>query len=229
MRKSHDIGLKPGILDRKHVDAMGMAYWLYTWIILHQTQTTGFVHGGAVVTYADIQKELNMPTRTLKRWMAALYRGGYIEVTYSAYKRMRIRVEKSKKFNFRQKMIQFPESKSAKSGPSMGPDVAQDRAKSGPFNKSSKERYIEPKAEEASAATLQAFDALSSTPFGPDAFRNSWTEQYQSINGGGFTDAMEKTIQECQGRHIKVPGMFFTLKRQVEKIEIASKFHRTPL
>jgi hypothetical protein len=208
---------------------MGMAYWLYTWIILHQTQTTGFVHGGAVVTYADIQKELNMPTRTLKRWMSALHRGGYIEVTYSAYKRMRIRVEKSKKFNHRQKMIQFPESISARSGTSIGPEVAQDRARSGTFNKSSKERYIDSKAEAVSAATLQAFDSLSSTPFGPEGFRTAWTEQYQSMNGGGFTDAMEKTIQQCQSQSIKVPGMFFTLKRQVEKIEIANKFHHTPL
>jgi hypothetical protein len=230
LRKSHDIGLKPGILDRKHIDAMGMSVWLYAWIILHQTQTTGFVHGGAVITYALIQEELDVPCRTLRRWMKTLQRGGYIEVTYSAYKRMRIRVEKSKKFNHRQHAIQFPESIRANSGRYIRPDVAQGAARNGPFNKSSKESSIEPyKAEEAAAAfSCIGFDE----PFGQPPFQKVFLERMAKRNGDWLTMTMEATIQECQRKKIGIPPQFYSAKRSVESLEnaeAAAKYKRTPL
>ena len=80
------------------------------------------------------------------------------------------------------------------------------------------------------ASTKKAFDSLlSSEPFGPVEFQDVWTFEYEHINGGGFTEAMEKTIQKCQSKRIKVPSMFFTLKRQVETLEIENKFKRTPM
>jgi hypothetical protein len=148
---NHDIGLKGGILDFKHIEAMGMSVWLYMWCVRHQTKSTGFIHGGGIVTYELIQQEIAVPTRTLKRWMAKLHRWGYVTVTYLAYKKMRVQVMKSKKFNYRQSSFSENEefTPRAKNGPSIGPDVALTGAKNGPSNKRSKERYIEPLNQEA--------------------------------------------------------------------------------
>jgi len=73
---------------------------------------------------------------------------------------MRIQVQKSKKFNHRQQAIQFPEFNRAINGPSVGPDVAQDRAINGPFNKSSKESSIDSLKQEGPSVPLASWIPL---------------------------------------------------------------------
>src|SRR5262249_493458 len=75
-----------------------------------------------------------------------------------------------------------------------------------------------------------AFSALQlDQPFGSKAFQSAWCRAYDSMNGHGFADAMEKCIEDCQGRKIKIPGRWFTVKREVEKLEAKSMYHQTPL
>jgi hypothetical protein len=167
--------------------------------------------------------------------MALLIKREYLEVSYLNYKQMRIRVLKSKKFDYKQKSIPFPvkDTLPAINGGYVPPNMADKPAKYGGFKQRYKERRIESKAEEEAAAATDAvrlaFEAIWSEPFGPAGFRVEWKEQYEHMNGGGFVGAMEKTIVNCQAKSIKVPGIFFTLKRAAEKIEVNSKFKVTPL
>ncbi len=81
---------------------MGSAIWLYLWCLRHQTRHSGLVLGGTPITYAFIEQRLGQPERTVQRWASLLRKFGYIEVTYLNYKKMRITVLKSKKFNYKQ-------------------------------------------------------------------------------------------------------------------------------
>jgi hypothetical protein len=209
------------------------------WLVKRQTKANGLVLGGTPITYAMIEAETNFPARSLRRWMRVLRVECYVEISYLDYKKLKIRILKSKKFNYKQIPLALEQparsgrsdsSLSANSGRSLRPEVADVPAKSGRFKQSGIRRSIDSKAEEeAAAATKIAFESLSSEPFGPLEFRQEWRAQYEGMNGGGFTDAMERTIQNCQARKIKIPGMFFTLKRAVERVEVANKFKSTPL
>jgi len=89
------------------------------------------------------------------------------------------------------------------------------------------------KQEPPPAAVLRAFESFqhigTKTPFGPERFQQIWAEEYERINEGTFTDAMEQAIRRCQTENIQIPGLFFSMKRKVEHIELESKCHRTPL
>jgi hypothetical protein len=80
------------------------------------------------------------------------------------------------------------------------------------------------------AQAFQAFrDIGTQDPFGPKEFQQIWTEEYGTIGTGTFTDAMERTAVRCKGQGVKVPSLFFTMKRKVEQIEVDHKTHRVPL
>jgi hypothetical protein len=147
-----NIGVHDGILDQKHVDAMGAAVFLYLWCLRHQTKHNGLVLGGAPITYAQINKRLGQPERTLQRWMQSLVAGGYLELTYLNYKMMRIRILKSKKFNYKQiplkldhtpKMADSTPYPSAKNGGLVPPKMADSTTKNGGSKQSVIVDYIE--------------------------------------------------------------------------------------
>jgi DNA-binding Lrp family transcriptional regulator len=150
-----NIGIHDGILEQKHVDAMGTAIFLYLWCVRHQTKHSGLVWGGAPVTYGKINEKLGQPERTLKRWMKKLVDAGYIELTYLNYKAMRLRILKSKKFNYKQLPLpisQVPQmaltaiEPSANSGTSMVQNLALGRTKNGTSKQSVVLSCIEPTA-----------------------------------------------------------------------------------
>lgn len=86
------------------------------------------------------------------------------------------------------------------------------------------------KKQYGAAASAAAFSSLNFAPFGPKRFRAIWTEEFAGVEKTGeFTDAMERTAQRCQHEKVKVPAQFFTLKRQVEKMEIDARFRKRPL
>lgn len=121
-----NIGLHGGLTEEKHRAAMGHAIWLYMWLIKRQTRRNGLVLGGAPLTYERIQGETHYAIKTMKRWMAQLRAGGYIEVFYLNFKMMRITILKSKKFGFKQlslPMEQGPDVAHKKKS-TQGPDVA---------------------------------------------------------------------------------------------------------
>jgi hypothetical protein len=95
------IAISPGRADGKHVDGMGKAVFLHDFLIDHQTDEAGRVHYGRLITYAWIRERFrnSPPERTLRRWMARLRNGGYIDcVAVSSKHGMRIRVLNQKKW-----------------------------------------------------------------------------------------------------------------------------------
>jgi hypothetical protein len=252
-----NIGVHDGILDKKHVDTMGQAVWLYLWCLKHQTRSNGLVLGGSPLTYSKMNKQLGQSPRTVKRWLLALRKAHYIQVTYLAHKRLRITVLKAKKFNFK-KVPQRPQL-SAKSGPYetelsaiSGPYEGGLSAKSGPYDGSygpemahssravvQHEKELKAEVEgtrngngsgyHPTTATVDAFRSLDCEPFGPIGFQELWTEEVQNFKGGSWVDAMERTMQKCQAKRILIPQRFTAFKRRLEKIEAESAFRRTPL
>jgi len=85
----------------------------------------------------------------------------------------------------------------------------------------------------AAAITAAAFEAFqhigTKDPFGPTEFQKIWADEYSRIGSGTFTDAMERAAVRCKQAGVKVPPLFFSMKRKIEQIEVENKTHRTPL
>jgi len=97
--KNFNTGLRGVLFEEQHYARMGSAIWLYGWLVLrqtHQTGTTGWVLGGAPVTYREIEGETGFNRRTLERWMSLLRRNAYI-ATEAAPGGVIVRILKAKK------------------------------------------------------------------------------------------------------------------------------------
>jgi hypothetical protein len=97
--KNFNTGLRGVLFEACHYARMGSAIWLYGWLVLrqtHQTGTTGWVLGGAPVSYREIEGETGFNRRTLERWMSLLRRNEYIE-TEAAPGGVVVRILKAKK------------------------------------------------------------------------------------------------------------------------------------
>jgi hypothetical protein len=97
--KDYNTGLRGVLFEARHHARMGAAIWLYGWLVLrqtHQTGTTGWVLGGAPVSYREIEEETGFNRRTLERWMRLLRNQEYIS-TQSAPDGVIVRILKAKK------------------------------------------------------------------------------------------------------------------------------------
>lgn len=97
--KNFNTGLRGVLFEERHYARMGAAIWLYGWLVLrqtHQTGSTGWVLGGAPVSYREIEGETGFNRRTLERWMSLLRRNEYIE-TEAAPGGVIVRILKAKK------------------------------------------------------------------------------------------------------------------------------------
>ncbi|MGH9686038.1 MAG: hypothetical protein ACRD5K_02975 [Candidatus Acidiferrales bacterium] len=97
--KDFNTGLRGVLFEARHYERMGSAVWLYAWLVLrqtHQTGTTGWVLGGAPISYKEIEEETGFNIRTLERWMSALRRHGYVK-TEPAMGGVIVRITKAKK------------------------------------------------------------------------------------------------------------------------------------
>ncbi len=97
--KNFNTGLRGVLFEERHYARMGSAIWLYGWLVLrqtHQTGSTGWVLGGAPVSYREIEGETGFNRRTLERWMSLLRRNQYIE-TEAAPGGVSVRILKAKK------------------------------------------------------------------------------------------------------------------------------------
>jgi hypothetical protein len=83
----------------------------------------------------------------------------------------------------------------------------------------------------ASAADItQAFYALGHRPFGPKQFQGIWVEEWSGAGANpNWTDIMEQTIQRCQSLKVKVPGLFFKHKHEIENGQVKMRYKVTPL
>jgi hypothetical protein len=234
-----NIGAQSGLVDPIHEELMGTAVWLYLWFVWRQTRRSGLVLGGMPFTYEIIAERSGFSVRKIRRWTEVLKVGGYIEVQYTNYKHMRIRVLKSKKFNFKQMGLPLEEEKTqteplrvvekpvekiaqhTKNGQWVIPKTGNGSTKNGQFNKSVMLSSNEtPEAEVQ--ATAAAFTAIGyDQPFGQKPFQEIWVRRYKEKSGEWLTEAMEATIQECQQRIIGVPPQFYKCKHEIEKYEEA--------
>lgn len=140
-------GIRSGLITAKHYSQMGEAVWLYNWCVTRQTiqrHGVGLVLRGREITYEYIIEDTEeegycFTERTLRRWMRRLVGMAYLEVRYTIYKRMVIRILKAKKFTDKQNDLW-------KSGGNRAGDKGQKR----PFCK--------PKVADSSKETLRLRD-----------------------------------------------------------------------
>jgi hypothetical protein len=95
------VAISPGRADGKHVAGMGKAVFLHDFLIDHQTDEAGRVHYGRLITYSWIRLQFKNPPpkSTLRKWMARLRAGGYVEcVAVSSQHGMRVRILNQKKW-----------------------------------------------------------------------------------------------------------------------------------
>ena len=71
--------IREGLIRGEHVDRMGMALWLYAYLVL-RCYFTGPQAGTSVATYThlDAAKALNRSVRSIKIWMDVLVVNGYV-------------------------------------------------------------------------------------------------------------------------------------------------------
>lgn len=93
-------GLTNGVFHAKHADKMGMAIYLFAWIVSRQTGLApdgrGVVLHGQAITYDLIARDTGHPRRTLERWMEILADHKYV-ATERLHRGIRIYVLKPKK------------------------------------------------------------------------------------------------------------------------------------
>src|SRR5437588_8954273 len=79
------ITVSTGLLKNGHPKRMGNAVWLFLWLLDHMTSQDGLVLGGKPVQYTDINKDLELPLRTYRRWINLLKQENYISVKTAPY------------------------------------------------------------------------------------------------------------------------------------------------
>ena len=86
MKNNYNIGIRNGLIDTKHFESLGIAIWLYLWIIGHQTRNSDKVLGGKPVTYEMVVNDYNtLSRRTFERWLKIIKAGGYISTLRTPY------------------------------------------------------------------------------------------------------------------------------------------------
>lgn len=79
-------GLKGGLFEEKHRQAMGEAIWLFGWLVTRQSQVQeksdgtldGLPHYGNPLTDAEISEDTGFPVRSIQHWRKVLIMTGYI-------------------------------------------------------------------------------------------------------------------------------------------------------
>ena len=117
--KGYYIGERAGVLERKHIKAMGPSRWLFSWAIRRQTGTSregwGIVLYGNTITYDVICTDLGTPITTLRRWMTRLIKQGYVKTIRKPHG-FKLFIAKPKKTRDQSstKRASFPQSDSPK-------------------------------------------------------------------------------------------------------------------
>jgi DNA-binding transcriptional ArsR family regulator len=98
--KDYNAGLRGVLFEARHHERMGSAVWLYGWLVLretHESNSIGYVLGGAPITYREIEEETGFNRRTIEGWLRRLRRAGYVK-TDAVREGVRVRITKAKKF-----------------------------------------------------------------------------------------------------------------------------------
>jgi len=82
--KGYWIEIVNNLLEPKHRKAMKESVWLFMWLLDKITSITeegiGKVLGGKPITYEEVNKDLEVPERTYRDWVARLKKHQYITV-----------------------------------------------------------------------------------------------------------------------------------------------------
>lgn len=115
-------GLRNGLFEYKHYQAMGPAVWLFGWLVARQTAqngSTGTVCGGQPLTYWRIARETGFPAATLRTWMRRLRAMGYVSLEVVREKGEIIggivRIKNAKKFQPQQMLLELPKESEVRS------------------------------------------------------------------------------------------------------------------
>ena len=94
------IQITNNLLDKKHVESMGQAVWLFMWLLDRMTSVSeegvGKVLGGRPITAEELEEQLGISKRTYVRWIELLRKGGYVS-TKRTPNGLVIHVNKAKK------------------------------------------------------------------------------------------------------------------------------------
>ena len=130
MKPSFNIGARNGLLEQKHIEALGAAVWLYLWFIDKQPKDTDRVLGGQPITYEHVVQALGVTRRTYTRWLSLLQQGGYI-ATLRTPRGLVVTINKPKKWIDAPKMAnQNDKPKMAHRSKSDAPNLSSDAPKS---------------------------------------------------------------------------------------------------
>ena len=87
--KGFFIEITNNLLDPKHRKAMKESVWFFMWLLDKITSITeegiGKVLGGKPITYEEVNKDLDIPSRTYKDWVSRLRAAGYINTKRTPY------------------------------------------------------------------------------------------------------------------------------------------------
>jgi hypothetical protein len=233
--KTYRIPISTGIFD--HYSAIGDALWLFLWYIDKTTtegDSKGFVLGGCPIADSKPAGVFGVPVKTARRWRERLTMGVYIEAIRTPYGH-RITVKKSKK-----KWLSVPTNsprENSRGGKSEFPQREEripvagiENSRSGKYkediavqsrDEAVEERPAAPTAEvlvQTPNRKIQAWEEIKLQPLGSLAFVRIWERVWEEMpNGEGFEFGMERAIQLCQDRGIKVPPPFYEAKRKIEQ------------
>ncbi len=81
--KGFTFEIKNNLLEKKHIEAMGIAVWLFMWLDDKITKVdengVGWVLGGKPIIFKEVEAELGISQRTYTRWIAQLEKYPYIK------------------------------------------------------------------------------------------------------------------------------------------------------
>lgn len=87
--KGFGIEIKNNLLEPKHIEHMGVAVWLYMWLIDKMTSIdedgVGKVLGGKPIKFEEVGEELGTSMRTYRRWLSILSKEGYVNTKQTPY------------------------------------------------------------------------------------------------------------------------------------------------
>jgi hypothetical protein len=215
----------------EHFQRIDQALWEFVWCIDKITEErdgVGLVFGGAPIKLGTIVSGLKGSSKeTVRRHLTHLVRENYIRRRRTPYGYV-IEVLNSRKFGIWKRSEEKPQNA-----------VSEGREK--PIHEPEKPIYGSEKHQKAvnkeDAAVDSTRDAAiglasplntlnpwkllgSDLPMGGSRFQKIFEHYAATRNGNCLSEAMERAIQACQKRGIKVPPPFFDAKRVIERREI---------
>jgi hypothetical protein len=174
-----------------------------------------FAKTGKIIFQITTEEPVKLYTITICNW----------KKYQSEYQR-----QKTYQRTYRRKTKNLSEKLSPKVGSIYLPEGEVEGELEGKGEKEEKGRRKSIASPSASAAITKSFCVLGHKPFGPPEFQKIWAEEWSSAGEDpSWTDLMERTIQRCQSLKVKVPGLFYKHKHEIESGEVKMRYKVTPL